>query len=224
MQSEENNELKALTTSLREFTPFQKISEKEDIVEILFGFLKSLTREEKNILEIFLASNCVLNIRKIRKKYTILLGLNYSEFLERLDFIKEKVKEHEKKTGNTINLSSFEHLIYFLPRLVARLSEPEFLKLVSTLNKVLPEKIIDSRKIKSILEEFEKMGLVKRRELKGRHEKYGWFLSPSFTKICFSVLSYLEKKEKEKKLTSLEKEVLSFLKALVFFPGVSRDI
>ncbi|MCS7123528.1 MAG: hypothetical protein RMJ17_03080 [Candidatus Aenigmarchaeota archaeon] len=194
-------ELSKLSDEIKLIPAFQKIEKKEDLVGTLFAFFKTLTREEKIIFQILFDSINPLSIREIRKRYL----LTYVSILEK-DNKKEKILEIIKNLREKIE----KEKDVSPSSLIENLNDAETSKLISEINKKILSypKIPSYYKIKKILEYFENLGLVTKRELEGRKAESIWLLSPSFSKICSSVVSYIETKEER---TSIEVEVYYYI-------------
>lgn len=205
---------KELLNELKALPAFQKIKvkEKESLIDALFSFLKSLLPEEKLVIQILYNSPNPLSVKQIRKKYAIFMAIKSFELTLKLSWIKSKYQQRFGKkllpSGN--NLGKFIQMAFLEPSIrnfFETFKEKEIESLISFLNKNLPEKIPSYYKLKGILEYLESIGVVNKRELTGRKAETVWFLSPIFSKICSSIISFIERENNKRPITSIEKEV-----------------
>jgi predicted transcriptional regulator len=186
-ESEELNNFKTI--------PIFKQIKKENIIEGFYSFFKSLTTEEKAILLTLFNSKNPLTIHQIKKNITISIALKHEELVKKLPFISKKLKWKTEEKGVWLQVS-------------LNLKEVEMQKLISFLNKISNEKIPSYYKIASILDFFEKQGLVARRELVGRRAESVWYLSPAFLKILLYTIKTIKGKNNP---SMIEQELLSIL-------------
>jgi Fe2+ or Zn2+ uptake regulation protein len=194
---EESEELNSFKT-----IPIFKQIKKENIIEGLYSFYKSLTTEEKTILNILFESKDPLSVRQIRKKIAIKIALENKEKVAKIPFISKKLEKFEWKHT--------EHFTFMvkptLENVLPNLTDKETTMLVSFLNKISSSKVPSYYTITSILDFFEKQRLVAKRELVGRKAESVWYLSPVFLKILLYVVKAIKKKSNP---SMIEQELLS---------------
>jgi Fe2+ or Zn2+ uptake regulation protein len=196
---EESKELNSFKT-----IPIFKQIKKENIIEGLYSFYKSLTTEEKTILNILFESKDPLSVRQIRKKIAIKIALENKEKIAKIPFISKKLEKFKWK-----HTELFTHMeIPTLESVLPNLTDKETTMLVSILNKISSSKVPSYYTIASILDFFEKQGLVARRELVGRKAESVWYLSPIFLKILLYTIKTIKGKSNS---SMIEQELLSML-------------
>jgi hypothetical protein len=187
--------------------PAFKQIKKEDIVEGLYSYYKSLTIEEKAILNILFKSKDPLSVRQIRKKIAIKIALENEEIVKKIPFISKRLNTYKLKECK----GPSQVVIYSKPTLenvLCNLTDKETTILVSILNKISATRVPSYYMIANILNFFEKQGLTAKRELVGRKAENVWYLSPVFLKLLLRVVKTISEKEYP---STIEKELLSML-------------
>jgi hypothetical protein len=88
---------------------------------------------------------------------------------------------------------------------IFEMSESDFEEFVSRLNKKYPSRVLPSYyKIKDLLENFKKIGLVLSRDVKERKAETLWYIEPKFLKIYLTIINDLERKNKDNTITDTE--------------------
>ncbi len=182
---EETNERELLKKELEQF-PFLQKFEKEDVISALYAFFSSLVPEEARILSI-LYNYGAMSILALRRKYV-------EEILTHLR------TDDIKMTLQLLNFPDFDSLM----RAVKTLPERKLSELIGKLNKTILPETPSYPTFKKILQNFESMGIVQKRILKGRKAETVWYLAPSFSKLLSQVVQKLEEKG-NKNITSIER-------------------
>lgn len=194
-ESEKLEEMQNLAKEIKLIPAFQKIEKKENLVEALFALFKTLTEEEKTTLRILYNSENPLSIRQIRKLYMIEKIIQNLEMIRKMKEIESKTFKGFEKLSHNIFEEVFKEQLKLekITFLLKNLNDRKTAKMISELNKILPDKIPSYYKFKTVLEYLKELGLVEKRELEKRKAENVWFLSPIFSKICASVVFYIEK-------------------------------
>jgi hypothetical protein len=181
MQDTTNSQL---VEELRKIDVFNKQKfKKETSLESLASFFESLDEKEQNLLRTMLDISSASSIRKIRRKLVY----------ETVD--SETLKEEK------LNMKQ----IFEMP-------ESDFEELVSKLNKKYPSRVLPSYyKIKDLLENFKKTGLVLSRDVKERKAETLWYVEPKFVKIYLTIKNDLERKLKNNTITDTEVSLYQML-------------
>jgi hypothetical protein len=194
----------------------------EELTSELYVFFRLLTPEESALLQLLINSPTPLSIWRIRKKFAIDIAEKLDmNLLSQIPIIKEEIEKKGLKPDKQTIISilrnipevKFEKIISFINsfNLENLIEETPSVFVPSSNLRRKPTKIFFYFKVKKMLEEFEKLGIVSARKLESGKADYIYSISPQFLKKCMLVIDFLSEKEKNKGLTQTERELLDFL-------------
>ncbi len=193
---------------LKQIPVFRK-TEKEEITNVLYSFFKTLTKEEKFVIQSLFFSENPISVRQIRRLITTYVVLKNKDYI--FDILKKEEKEIKKERPFSELINCFVENVLLAALL--SLKEEEIEKFVSFLNRNLFETIPSPYKIRKVLEMLEKQNIVVRKELEDMRAENVYCLSPNFSRVLFIVSNYLEQKIKNKESTTLERELYELINA-----------
>jgi len=190
-----NEDAEYIIADLKNIPAFQEMRtiKTADLTDCLFALFKSLLPEEKLVIGILFRSKTPLTVRQIRRMYFVEMAAAFPKTAQILLQTEDISQIRQKILG---------------------MKESEISYFVSEFNKHIKKAVPSYYRINTILQYFEKEGIVSKRVLQSPVTKTVWFLHPFFTRVCSFVVRLIEDKitNKKEKPSITESEVLSILK------------